>query len=166
MAEYEKCTTNSTHIIESEQCLVCAETGRVIAVFYNDYDLDEVLGKLNGDLKPFSTYDGDLEVLFQNFWNAGMRKMNPKKARPLFIKLAKSYTTGPVYFTSMLMEDIQERVSINQQGFDAMHPTTYLNGERWNDEIKPSQPINNQAQSLMNRLTDTSWADKQIEGDS
>jgi len=33
-----------------------------------------------------------------------------------------------------------------------MHPTTYLNGERWEDEIDEPKP------SLINRLTDRSWA--------
>ena len=46
--EYEKDTSSGSHSIESEQVLVCRETGRVIAVFYNDYDLDDVLLKLNG----------------------------------------------------------------------------------------------------------------------
>ena len=48
MEEYEKSISDGgTHLIESEQVLVCAETGRVIAVFYNDYDLDNLLEKLN-----------------------------------------------------------------------------------------------------------------------
>ena len=46
MTEYEKGTAVPAHSIKSSQCLVCAETGRVIAVFYNDYDLDEVLSRL------------------------------------------------------------------------------------------------------------------------
>ena len=45
--EYEKATTDFTHAMRSEQVMVCSETGRVIAVFYNDYDLDDVLSKLN-----------------------------------------------------------------------------------------------------------------------
>ena len=44
--DYEKDTHTGTHTIESEQVLVCAETGRVVAVFYNDYDLDDVLAKI------------------------------------------------------------------------------------------------------------------------
>ena len=43
---YEKDTSFGYHTIESEQVLVCAETGRVIAVFYNDYDLDDVIEQL------------------------------------------------------------------------------------------------------------------------
>lgn len=165
MAEYEKDTSTGTHTIESEQVLCCAETGRAIAVFYNDYDLDEVLGKLNGAVNTLSAQESDLEYLFGEFWNSGIKKANKKKSKPLFIKLAKSYTTGPVYFTLMLLDDIQERLTINQLGFDAMLPTTYLNGERWDDEIKPSKPIGNQSQSPMKMLTDTSWVPNLIEGD-
>jgi hypothetical protein len=33
----------NTHTIESSNKLCCAETGRVVAVFYNDYDLDSVI---------------------------------------------------------------------------------------------------------------------------
>lgn len=43
---FEKSEGANTHTIESEQVLVCSETGRVVAVFYNDYDLDEVLVRL------------------------------------------------------------------------------------------------------------------------
>lgn len=37
------------HQITSNNQLCCGDTGRVIAVFYNDYDLDEVLEVLNKD---------------------------------------------------------------------------------------------------------------------
>lgn len=47
MTEYEKSEFNNEHTITSSQTLDCADTGRVIAVFYNDYDLDELLKKVN-----------------------------------------------------------------------------------------------------------------------
>ena len=40
---YEKSDAPNSHAIESKNVLCCAETGRVIAVFYNDYDLDETI---------------------------------------------------------------------------------------------------------------------------
>jgi len=44
---YEVCTNISQeHEIKSSNVLLCAETGRVIAVFYNDYDLEDVKNKL------------------------------------------------------------------------------------------------------------------------
>jgi hypothetical protein len=73
------------------------------------------------------------DELFDLFWSAGMRKMNKKKAKHKFILLVKAHS-DPVRFTYMLVKDIELRIKNNQQGFDMMHPTTYLNGERWEDE--------------------------------
>lgn len=42
MTEYE-INTSSRHTITSDVTLNCAETGRVVAVFYNDYDAEAVL---------------------------------------------------------------------------------------------------------------------------
>lgn len=42
----------------------------------------------------------------------------------------------------MLAEDIRSRVAGKQFGFDKLHPTTYLTGPRWMDEIaKPAEEI-------------------------
>ena len=48
MSEYEKCEGYGEHSIKSNNVLVCSDTGRVVSVFYNDYDLDDVLEKLSG----------------------------------------------------------------------------------------------------------------------
>ena len=77
--------------------------------------------------------------LFELFWLAGMKKTNKKKAKPLFLAIIKK--AGPTYeeaTTTMLIGDIKKRLTSNQLGFDQMHPTTYLNGERWNDEVIPN----------------------------
>ena len=74
------------------------------------------------------------DELFQRFWLAGMRKCNKKKAKSLFNNLLKKQS-DPELFTTKLVFDIQKRLDSNQFGFKAMHPTTYLNGERWNDEV-------------------------------
>ena len=74
--------------------------------------------------------------LFELFWAAGMRKVNKKKAKPLFLAFIKK--AGATYeeaYTNNLIQDIQMRLNSNQLGFAEMHPTTYLNGERWNDEV-------------------------------
>ena len=44
--EFEKSEGCNTHEILSDNILCCAETGRVVAVFYNDYDLNNVMEKL------------------------------------------------------------------------------------------------------------------------
>lgn len=44
--DFEASDNCQTHEILSDNVLVCAETGRVVAVFYNDYDLDRVVDAL------------------------------------------------------------------------------------------------------------------------
>lgn len=76
---------------------------------------------------------------FETFWNSGMRKIGKKKTKPLFTKILKSRKEPPEEFVQMLCQDIQNRLNNNQLGFSEMHPTTYLNGERWTDENGASQ---------------------------
>jgi len=80
--------------------------------------------------------ESELEHYFETFWFSGIRKDNKKKAKPLFKKILKS---KPFYewdnFTKSLVLDIEKRIEVEQLGFDKMLPTTYLNGERWNDSI-------------------------------
>ncbi len=77
----------------------------------------------------------ELDELFEKFWRAGMVKVNKKKARQIFTKLAKK-EEDVFSFTENLIIDVQKRLEIRQLGFSAMHPTTYLNGERWDDEYR------------------------------
>ena len=74
------------------------------------------------------------------FWCAGMRKTGKKSAassfRTQFAAWRKVNHGSPEEFANMLADDIRTR-SGTQFGFDKMHPSTYLNGQRWNDE-KPS----------------------------
>jgi len=77
----------------------------------------------------------ELDRLFEAWWQSGIRKQNKKKAKSIFIKiLAKE--SDPSAFTNQLINDVFQRLQIDQMGFAEMHPTTYLNGERWNDELK------------------------------
>lgn len=90
--------------------------------------------------QPPSSPDGDgcaLDDAFEVFWTAGMVKTNKKAARARFMKLAKK-ERDPMEFAQGLSEDIQARLAAGQLGFEKMHPTTYLNGERWLDDIVPA----------------------------
>lgn len=84
-----------------------------------------------------------IDQCFESFWSAGMRKINKKKTQPLFEKIITKHAKpdGPTVFdlTAQLVADIHNRLSAGQLGFAEMHPTTYLNGERWNDEIPTPQ---------------------------
>jgi uncharacterized protein YdaU (DUF1376 family) len=81
-----------------------------------------------------------LEFCFNQFWESGIRKVNKKKAKVLFLSVLKknSKPNGVTAydFTTRLEQDIKARINAQQMGFSEMHPTTYLNGERWTDEIK------------------------------
>ena len=90
--------------------------------------------------------------LFEIFWDAGMRRVNKKAARKAFDRIIK-LEDDKEEFVFMLQQDIKKRLAAAQFGFDAMHPATYLNGERWQDEIRQ---VNSR---LLHTLTDRSWAD-------
>ena len=73
--------------------------------------------------------------LFETFWLSGMVKVKKKNARVSFTKLIKKQG-DPIKFTHMLVDDVKKRLEIGQFGFSSLHPTSYLNGERWEDEYR------------------------------
>ncbi|EPT6987831.1 replication protein [Cronobacter turicensis] len=95
----------------------------------------------------------ETDKAFENiFWRAGMVKKGKQKAisafRSQFQEWRKESRGTPEQFAQMLAEDIACRKG-KQFGFDNLHPATYLNGKRWNDEkpipetpqAKSSSPI-------------------------
>ncbi|MBL4869801.1 MAG: hypothetical protein JKX72_02480 [Robiginitomaculum sp.] len=79
--------------------------------------------------------DEIFKELFESFWLAGMVKVKKKNARLAFYKIIKAQHL-PHTFTKMLIGDIEKRLEIGQFGFSSLHPTSYLNGERWEDEYR------------------------------
>ncbi|MFW0989066.1 replication protein [Cronobacter sakazakii] len=95
----------------------------------------------------------ETDKAFENiFWRAGMVKKGKQKAisafRSQFQEWRKESRGTPEQFAQMLAEDIACRKG-KQFGFDNLHPATYLNGQRWNDDkpipetpqAKSSSPI-------------------------
>lgn len=82
----------------------------------------------------------DADQAFEVFWTAGMRKVGKKAAVRSFKAVAKKLKADPWDLAYQLADDVRARLQADQLGFDSMHPTTYLNGERWNDEIKHGTP--------------------------
>ena len=80
----------------------------------------------------------DLDAGFSTFWAAGMVKTGKKASRKAFAAAVKRHKAAPVAFGERLAEDVRRRLAAGQMGFDRMHPTTYLNGDRWEDEIVPA----------------------------
>ena len=100
-----------------------------------------------------------IDEAFEIFWLAGMRKSDKKKALAVFKKLAKKAPDLKA-FALALHDDIQARVG-KQFGFDGLLPTTYLNGERWEDELPQALQVVDRSTrdiSLEEELTDRSWA--------
>ena len=79
-----------------------------------------------------------IDALFDKFWLAGMKKQDKKKARVAFDRVIKAEPDKETFVDSLVL-DIQKRLSLEQLGFDKLHPTTYLNGERWEDDYAEIQ---------------------------
>lgn len=72
---------------------------------------------------------------FEIYWAAGMTKQNKKRALVLFNNICKKQKLCPHEFANKLAYDVRRRLAAGQFGFDRMHPTTYLNNERWKDDV-------------------------------
>lgn len=72
------------------------------------------------------------EQLFNEFWELYPRKINKKKSQSAYNKITKE-------MHDIIIDDLKKRVNTDlwkkDKGKFVMHPTTYLNGERWNDEL-------------------------------
>ncbi len=83
---------------------------------------------------------------FERFWVAGMTKQNKQGALKSFTKQHKEANREIHVFTDYLINDVQQRLAAGLFGFDKMHPTTYLNQQRWHDDIV--KPTNGQQTNL------------------
>jgi len=109
-----------------------------------------------------------IEIEFERFWLAGMTKQSKQNAKKAFAKQFKEAvkvdsTVTETTFTDYLVDDIQKRLQAQVFGFDKMHPTTYLNQQRWNDEIVSQVRGGNLFQSI-DTLQDMQLAPQQPEG--
>ena len=115
-----------------------------------------------------------LEIAFDLFWLAGMRKVNRKKAQSAFNKKFKENKTKlkisnpkepELFFANHLATDIKERLANKQFGFEKTHPTSYLNGEGWTDEKHndskavsgPENDSGSTASASLGQLMDNDW---------
>ncbi|BEL77647.1 hypothetical protein SM12BL1_39500 [Serratia marcescens] len=93
----------------------------------------------SGELAGGAGKADPVETAFEEiFWGAGLRKDAKVKAKNAFrtkFTAWKKTTRGSAdEFAQMLADDIRLRVQAKTFGFDKLLPTSYLNGERWNDE--------------------------------
>ena len=75
-----------------------------------------------------------LEQGFDIFYSAGLVKKSKAQAYKKFKSLAKQMKADPLEFGQLLAKDVQTRIAKQQYGIDKLHPSTYLNKERWTDE--------------------------------
>ena len=90
------------------------------------------------------------DQLFDHFWlHMKLVKKSKPQAKKAFKQLTKKMTDTETHnFVQMLINDTEKRYAINQKGgefgFDKLHPSTYLNGKRWEDEYdQPKAPALN-----------------------
>ena len=109
------------------------------ALEQNSTDVEQTLNECATNQKPETRNHKPVSnKLFVCFWEAGMCKTNKKRSESVFNSILKKQS-DPEAFTEQLIIDIKNRLAREQMGFAQMHPTTYLNGERWNDDLPEKQ---------------------------
>ncbi|ODN39110.1 hypothetical protein [Pasteurella multocida] len=116
----------------------------------------------NTPLPPKVENENDLESAFDIFWKAYKVKVNKSGALKSFKSAYKKYSQKTKctaqQFAQMLADDVHKRLSLCQFGFDKLHPTTYLNNERWEDEYTQSAQFSSN-QNASNYQDDGNWAE-------
>lgn len=96
-----------------------------------------------------------IDQLFEQFWLAGMARVGGKAKTLTRIK-AKVKANPKLEIQSFilfLINDVEKRIASGQYGFDRLHPSRYIQDERYNDDIQTnSSPVNNIEDN------DTDWA--------
>lgn len=124
--------SDSTRTGESELDMPEVQPSQDEQVSTSDLDVDKT--------DPVDT------VFEEIFWIAGLRKDAKVKSRSAFRTKYREWKKlkhgTPEEFALILAADIRERVQANELGVDKLLPTSYLNGERWNDErIAPKATV-------------------------
>ena len=76
-------------------------------------------------------------ILFEEWWKTYPVKKNKKKSLQAFVSLSKNKTE----LQKMLDDNLELRYKNVEKKYIPM-PSTYINGERWNDEIETEQKLN------------------------
>ena len=96
----------------------------------------------NTDSKPVVNKKDDSNPLFDVFWKAYPRKTNKGFAKSVFKKLK---VTDQLLSTMLQAIEAQKKsVWKDKEQQYIPHPSTWLNGERWEDEVQSTaQPVRN-----------------------
>lgn len=93
-------------------------------------------------IQPQATGIDPVVESFENiFWPAWEgRKIAHGECLSLFRKLVEQEGRSPYEFATELAGDIKRRLKARAQGFDKIHPKTYLKGRRWEDQLFAALP--------------------------
>jgi hypothetical protein len=122
----------------------------------NNVNKDNNVNNENNVNKSIVVIDNEIDA-FEIFYSSGLVKKSKAAAMKSFAKLVKSEKQDPLLIANRLSDDIKARIESKQFGIDNLHPSTYLNNRRWEDDIE--QP---QTGGLSNRDTNNI---SQINGD-
>lgn len=98
----------------------------------------------------------ELERQFEDFWNAYDKKVDAKKCKSKFMKLAD-------YQRTMIMNTVKSYVLSTPDPKYRKNPYTWLNGEGWRDEIHKVEPVRHEPrknfsyEDLMNAEDNLPW---------
>ncbi len=76
----------------------------------------------------------DFDELFDDLWRQYPTKANKKKGKSILLAYLKKHNLNIRHFMQVLTFDINKRCESKQFGFDKLHFTSYINGERWQDD--------------------------------
>lgn len=95
----------------------------------------------------------EIDDAFERFYSAGLVKKSKQAAYKAFKSLVKEFKCNPMEFAELLAADIKNRINAKEFGVDALHPSTYLNQRRWDDEItNTGRTQENSRQSAAERI--------------
>lgn len=104
--------------------------------------LDVNLVSKGNNTKETITKEKDIHARFSVFWDSYPRKASRKRAEQVFSKISPSAELFAKIMASV--EEFKKSAQwLKDDGQFIPHPATWLNQERWNDEIVSENPINN-----------------------
>ena len=127
------------HEFEGDDLQLLGESPRLVKNGLAPNDQTEELPKEEHNVQ---IKDVALQSDFVFFWNLFGNKKNKKKAQSAFNRLSKAKK-------KLCIEAIVDyKKYLDHTGIAQMHPTTWINGERWNDDFEVKQKGANTDQAL------------------
>lgn len=126
------------------------------------------------EVKTLVSHKAADDPLFAAFWDAYPRKTAKEAAKKAWWRYGQRHPNGHAAVLPIILADIKARIEAGQWQLDRKefipHPATYINGERWHDEVippsgggKPHEASRHAGRSRIDAtsidLHDTGWLD-------